>query len=259
MEQKLDAVFNSNTSLEKEQIKSCLGSLLDYSEKTKNILNTYLELYFTNNIKGKIRALLLPFVDEKYNIGEKEYTVFEQTQLEFVPKAINNSISRLLSSSEAGLTEENFNTLSGLTMNELSKEIEAKILLFKYTLYGALKLDVQIRSIIVKLSEKHSRTREIFQRISQIVMLLNIESIEDLGDVYKNFDNSAIRLKLTGVEIKRILSSRYLFFMLELILQTRLKSCGFSCINTFYTKLFSHFLAVHFTQFNKKNFHGGSR
>lgn len=41
--------------LEREQISSCLSSLTDYSEKTRNILKTWIENYYGRIIKPKIR------------------------------------------------------------------------------------------------------------------------------------------------------------------------------------------------------------
>ena len=201
---KLEIVFQENTPLQKEQIKSCLFVLVDYAKKTRQILKTYLEVYFQNNIKQKIRTLLFCFTDEKYNLNELEYTTFEQSDVHRIPSLIKMELVKVLKGCEKSFTTDNYSQLMGLVMQTLAQEIEQKLYSFKFSLYGALKIDVQLRGIISKLSLEFEHVREYFQKLSQIVMLLNLESIDDFEEVYRG----GARFKLSVSEIKKVLAQR---------------------------------------------------
>ena len=201
---KLELVYTEYSPLQKEQIKSCLFILLDYAQRTKQTLKTYLEVYFQNNIKSKIRNLLFCFTEEKYNLAESEYTAFEQSDVHRIPALVKSELAKIQSGNEKNFTTDNYHYLLGLSMQTLSQEIEQKLYTFKFTLFGALKLDIQLRGIISKLSQEFDHVREHFQKLSQIVMLLNLESTDDFVDVYRG----GSRFKLSISEIKKVLGQR---------------------------------------------------
>ena len=188
-----------------EQCKACLSTLTEYAQKTRQILTTWLQNYYKQSIQPKSRSIIPSLLlDAKYILTEDEYRAWELGD-SFVSR-FSNHFNRLLKPFQNNMTDQNLNVIIGYVVQGLLKDWEARIT-FRVNVFGALKFEKEIRGVIAFLSGVWVGTRDAFQRLSQISLVLGLESIDDLSE-YWGVTVGGIRWKLSKADVKRILGLR---------------------------------------------------
>lgn len=97
--------------------------------------------------------------------------------------------------------------LTGLLAAETANQFEINILKCTFSKFGGLQLDKEIRVLINYLTSLTSWSiREKFARLSQIAILLSLESLNELFEYWNS--PLAITWRLTPNEIREILKRR---------------------------------------------------
>lgn len=105
------------------------------------------------------------------------------------------------------LSSKNQDILTGLMASETAILFEKNILKCSFNKYGGLRLDKEIRVLINYLTSLTSWSiREKFARLSQITILLSLESLDELFEYWNS--PLAITWRLTPNEIRQILLLR---------------------------------------------------
>ena len=106
------------------------------------------------------------------------------------------------------MSSKNQEIFTGLVASEISTLLEKSILKCSFSKYGGLQLDKEIRLLINYLASLTSwSTREKFARLSQIAILLGLESISELFEYWNS--SLTIAWRLTPNEIRQILLLRF--------------------------------------------------
>ncbi|KAG0004651.1 Golgi transport complex subunit 4 [Modicella reniformis] len=187
--------------------KVVLSGLTGSSSKIKQILNMGIEELFERTLRPRLRPLLQDsYKDIKYVVTDEEYAEQE---------ASNNFVHRFMSGFDAlielfksALTEENYNQVIASAVTSLTKTWEKIIFQTKFNKLGAIRFDKDLRAAgFYMVSLSSFPLREKLTRLNQMVMLLDLEELEDLYEIWGN-NSGAITWRLTDAEVRRILGSR---------------------------------------------------
>jgi hypothetical protein len=192
--------------LQIEQIKASLSTLTDYAQKSRDILQTWLENFFKQGVKSRIRNLvMILMMEEKYILSQQEYEV--HSRQEMLSTSMFKQFKIIVKKIESRMTQRNQECVIGLSMDLMMKELETKIRMMKFNYLGGFLLDLQLRNIIATFLEFKSRER--MKRLVQVSMILNFESVKDFKDVELRW--------ISGQDVKKILAQRVEFSQDEIL------------------------------------------
>ncbi|CAB4423265.1 unnamed protein product [Rhizophagus irregularis] len=134
------------------------------TDNFKPILQSGLNELFTQMIKPRIRPILQEaYKDIKY---------------------ICNWIDNLIKVYQATFTENNYNQIMIHILESVINLWEKTVFVTKFTQYGALRFDKDLRSVTNYFSAKMQWPfRDKFTRLNQISTLLNLESLSEIYEL----------------------------------------------------------------------------
>ncbi|KAJ1328793.1 hypothetical protein BSLG_010017 [Batrachochytrium salamandrivorans] len=213
-----------------EKIKSCLSALTEHALKFRNILKTWIENFFNQTVKPRVRPLMMGvYADTKYILNEDEYNHQDTTQT--MLKRFTNAFTKLAVPYKNVLTEGNYGMVVGLIIDSIAKDFERHLLTFngggatgsavggsgsssgggggvRFNQLGALRLDKDIRGMTAFLSDTTRwSTRDKFNRLGQISMVLNAETVEEVYEFW-GVKAGPISWRLSSNEVRKILGQR---------------------------------------------------
>ncbi|KAG0227489.1 Golgi transport complex subunit 4 [Actinomortierella wolfii] len=191
-----------------EKARAVLVGLSASAAKFKQILNSGMEQLFNQTLKPRLRPLLQDsYKNIKYVVTEEEYAEQE---------ASNNFVNRFMSGFEAlieplksSLTEDNFNQIVASAVTSITKTWEKIIFDTRFNKLGAIRFDKDLRSVgffLVSLTTWPMRDK--LTRLNQMSMLLDLEELGDVYDVWGHNAGGAITWRLTVAEVRRVLQLR---------------------------------------------------
>ncbi|KAJ3326175.1 Golgi transport complex subunit 4 [Boothiomyces sp. JEL0866] len=186
----LPRMFPHSTELSLEKIKSCLSIITDFSKKYNSIVQTWIENYFKQAIKPKIKPIISTLLPKTYIINEFQQDSFGISLEAQLAPLFNTQFN-----------EQNQNYLVKLVLEQVTRDIEIKIFQLKFNYIGALLFESQIKQMI----QRFNNMREICSRLNQISILLSMEDKEEV----KEYWNQKWRVKKS--ELGKILSLRVEF------------------------------------------------
>ncbi|KAG0327438.1 Golgi transport complex subunit 4 [Dissophora globulifera] len=187
--------------------KAVLSGLTGSSSKFKQILNLGIEELFERTLRPRLRPLLQDSYKEiKYVVTDEEYA--EQEALNSFVHRFMSGFDNLIELFKSTLTEENYNQVIASAVISLTKTWEKIIFQTKFNKMGAIRFDKDLRAVGFYLVSLTSfPVREKLTRLNQMAMLLDLEELEDLYEIWGN-NSGAITWRLTDAEVRRVLSSR---------------------------------------------------
>ncbi|KAF9973616.1 Golgi transport complex subunit 4 [Actinomortierella ambigua] len=191
-----------------EKARAVLAGLSASTNKFKQILNSGIDQLFHQILKPRLRPLLQDsYKGIKYVVTEEEYAEQE---------ASNSFVNRFMSGFEAlieplksYLTEDNFNQIVASAVTSFTKTWEKIIFDTRFNKLGAIRFDKDLRSVgffLVSLTTWPMRDK--LTRLNQMSMLLDLEELEDVADIWGHNAGGAINWRLTVMEVRRILQLR---------------------------------------------------
>ncbi|KAJ3272262.1 Golgi transport complex subunit 4 [Terramyces sp. JEL0728] len=186
----LPRMFPYSNEMSLEKIKSCLSIITDFSKKYNSIVQTWIENYFKQAIKPKVKLVISTLLPRTYIINE-----FQQDSFGLL---LENSLNPLF---KTQFNEQNQNYLVKLVLEQVTKDIETKIFQLKFNYIGALAFESQIKQMI----QRFNNMREICSRLNQISILLSMEDKEEVREYWNQ------KWKVKKSELGKILSLRVEF------------------------------------------------
>jgi hypothetical protein len=190
---------------QRSKVENCIDGLLE----TKALFDRA-----RDNGVGRLLMLLKPRVQAQLEstLGSSS-TSFELAAGEFEALNAGNDpyVRALLQLVEAGLSHvaqhldfENKYALTQALAAFVAKAVEHTIVRKRFSQFGALLLDRQLRDIRAFFARRCSLSTDPFRRMSEIVALLSLDRVEDLHDVYSGDAANGLANK----EVKRVLALR---------------------------------------------------
>ncbi|KAF9917094.1 Golgi transport complex subunit 4 [Lobosporangium transversale] len=187
--------------------KAVLSGLTASSSKFKKILNQGIEELFERTLRPRLRPLLLDSYREiKYVVTDEEYA--EQEALNSFVHRFMSGFDALIEPFKFALTEDNYNQVIVNAVIILTKTWEKIIFQKKFNKMGAIRFDKDLRAVgFYLVSLTTFPVREKLTRLNQMAMLLDLEALEDLYEIWGS-NSETITWRLTDAEVRRVLSSR---------------------------------------------------
>ncbi|KAF9435221.1 Golgi transport complex subunit 4 [Entomortierella beljakovae] len=187
--------------------KAVLSGLTGSSRRFRQILSNGIEELFERSLRPRLRPLLQDsYKDIKYVVTDEEYA--EQQALNSFVNRFMSGFDVLIEPFKSSLTEDNYNQVIAAAVTNLTRTWERIIFQTKFNKMGAIRFDKDLRAIGFYLVSLTSfPVREKLTQLNQMAMLLDLEELEDLYEIWGN-NSGAITWRLTVDEVRRILNSR---------------------------------------------------
>jgi hypothetical protein len=166
--------------------------------KTSELLYDGLQVLFNQVVRQRLRPILAEtFRDADYLRTEEELAEMalqndedEDELLDLVPRRFEQGWDALMKPLARLMTPNTYNTLLDITATHLSKQsLEKRIWSYsgKTNAYGAIRMERDFNGIISTVAKGNYSVRELFNRVTQILMVANMEDDEweelvDTGD-----------------------------------------------------------------------------
>ncbi|TPX54007.1 hypothetical protein PhCBS80983_g06083 [Powellomyces hirtus] len=191
-----------------EKIRSCLAVLSEYADSFRNILKTWIDNIFKQQMKPRIRPLLQSaYADIKYVVTEEEYAAQEANEA-FV-KRFAAGLGKYIAPYKKSFSEWNYNHTMICLIDFTTKDWERYLFqTMKFNQLGALRFDKDLRQMSAYLASTTAwaAARDKFARLGQIATLLNMESVAEINDLWGK--GSVIAWRLNAKDVKRVLGLR---------------------------------------------------
>eukprot|EP00516_Mucochytrium_quahogii_P007819 CAMPEP_0203764852 /NCGR_PEP_ID=MMETSP0098-20131031/18094_1 /ASSEMBLY_ACC=CAM_ASM_000208 /TAXON_ID=96639 /ORGANISM=" , Strain NY0313808BC1" /LENGTH=825 /DNA_ID=CAMNT_0050661053 /DNA_START=1764 /DNA_END=4241 /DNA_ORIENTATION=- len=202
LEQFSDGISDEKMKL---KLKTCCDGFLETVELFQRTLNTGLDR-LVEVFKPMLREKIDSTVGSSsisFEITEEDYLAHTDANDPFVT-GLMSLTDELLKETSKLLDIDNSTKIIQKVASFLAKWLEHAIVRKKFTPFGALVLDKQLRMIVKFFDERvGSQATNNFKRLGQICDLLNLDRVEDVHDVY-----IATTSDLSTKEVKRVLALR---------------------------------------------------
>ncbi|VDP48539.1 unnamed protein product, partial [Soboliphyme baturini] len=187
-----------------EKLKSCLAQLDDVRKQFSSLVQSSLEQLLASAVRPRLKSTIDLFLDETHTPSEAEFAEMEASDV-FVQQLVT-VLDSVLNVFKAFLNQSVYNSFLEIVAGSVAVDLEKVILNATYNRLGGLVLDKQIRGLSAYWTTVASWClREKFSRLSQVVSLLNVESVVDAEGFYKS---TSLAWLLSPTEIKQVLALR---------------------------------------------------
>ena len=170
-------------------VASALNTLRQsFVAKSTELLNEGIARLLDNVVKPRLRPVLTEtFRDADYTLSEEEIAEYaaqndedEEDMLEQVPRRFEHGWEQLMKAMARLMTPATFSILLDMTARYLSKLLERKVLSFsgRTNAYGAIRIERDFTAIVDVVSRGNYLVREVFAKVTQLLMVANMEDDE---------------------------------------------------------------------------------
>ncbi|KAK3986685.1 putative oligomeric Golgi complex subunit 4 [Cladorrhinum sp. PSN332] len=190
-----------------------------FTVKTTELLTEGIKVLFSQVVKPRLRPVLTDtFRDADYTLTEEELAemlaqtdeITEDDLLEEVPRRFEAGWDALMKPISRLLTPKTFTTLLDLTADYLAKILWKRVESYaggRTSAYGAIRMERDFGGIIGTISKGNYAVREVFAKISQALMVANMEDEEWeellMEEEESNGDDGGMQWVLTEEERRR--------------------------------------------------------
>ncbi|TPX72736.1 hypothetical protein SpCBS45565_g00171 [Spizellomyces sp. 'palustris'] len=206
----VEHLFGSNDDLSLEKIRSCLAVLSEYAGSFRNILRTWIDNLFKQQIKPRLRsALHQAYADINYVLTDDEYAAQEAD--EYFVKRFVAGLGKIIRPYQKSYSEWNYNQTMLFLIDYVAKDWERYLYEnLKFNQFGALLFDKDLRAVSSYLSSVTQwPTRDRFTRLNQISTLLNLDNLMEIYDMWGK--SGPITWRLTLKDVRKVLALRVEF------------------------------------------------
>ncbi|VDK43066.1 unnamed protein product [Anisakis simplex] len=190
---------------EKGKLDNALSQFDDLVRKFDNFANVGVEKLCAAAFRPKLKTSAELYLDVSHSLSEQDLSDFEGAD-PFMDAFIA-SLDKQLAVFEPVLVQSNYQELLCSVCAEVNRQLERVILKSVFNRLGALQLDREFRALTSYLTSIAGwALREKCNRLSQMVALINVESVDEAVDYYQQLAEHN-RL-LNSDEVKKILSLR---------------------------------------------------
>ncbi|KAI1431620.1 COG4 transport protein-domain-containing protein [Xylaria sp. CBS 124048] len=195
-------------------VTSSLNSLHStFSAKTTELLNDGIQVLFNQVVRLRLRTILAEaFRDVDYWRTEEELAEIalqndedEDEVLDRVPRRFEQGWDALMKPIARLMTAKTYNTLLEITATHLSRQsLEKRIASYsgKTNAYGAIRMERDFNGIISTVAKGNYGVRELFNRVTQILMVANMEE-DEWDELIEAGDDDGIDWVLSQEERRR--------------------------------------------------------
>ncbi|KAI1356375.1 COG4 transport protein-domain-containing protein [Xylaria sp. FL0043] len=184
-----------------------------FTAKTTELLNDGLLVLFNQVIRQKLRTIMAEaFRDADYWRTEEELAEIalqneedEDELLDRVPRRFEQGWDALMKPIARLMTPKTYNTLLEITATHLSRQsLEKRIWSYsgKTNAYGAIRMERDFNGIISTVAKGNYSVRELFNRVTQILMVANMED-DEWEELVETGDDGGIEWVLSEEERRR--------------------------------------------------------
>ncbi|KKA28658.1 hypothetical protein TD95_004550 [Thielaviopsis punctulata] len=165
-----------------------INMLRSVSAKTTELMNEGLQVLFNNVVKLRLRPILAEtFRDVDYSLSEADIEEIAELDgqdmaemLEQVPRRFEHGWDSLMKPIARLLTAKTQADLHEMTARYLSRVLEKRIWSYagRANAYGAIRMDKDFSGIVGAVARGNYSAREVFSKVSQILMAVNMEEEE---------------------------------------------------------------------------------
>ncbi|RYO87535.1 hypothetical protein DL764_008847 [Monosporascus ibericus] len=170
-------------------VTATLNSLKSsFTTKASELLADGLQVLFNNVVKLRLQQVMADtFRDADYSLTEDELAEIarqndtdEEEVLDYVQRQFERGWDALMKPIARIMTPKTFNTLIDLTAKHLARVLEKRVWSSsrKANAYGAIRMERDFSGIISTVSRGNYGARELFARVSQTLMIANMEEEE---------------------------------------------------------------------------------
>lgn len=167
---------------------------------------------------SQISALVEPTLrNASYMVSEAEYSLDSDATPSFSREVANELESKVLSATlEKRLTEKNWDALVRQVAKWFAAKMEASVFLPSsdsrgkdFNAFGGLRADRDVRAISAYFSEKSKRStvRDVFGKLSQLAMIVNLERPGEMYDMW-GANAGGMTWRLSSSEVRQTLMLR---------------------------------------------------
>lgn len=180
--------------------------------KSTELLNEGVHRLFVEVVRARLRPILTDtFRDADYSWTEDEVLEYAQQNgededdiLEMITRRFESGWDRLMKPIARIMTPSTFSSLLDQTASYLSKILEKRILSSsgKTSAYGAIRIERDFTGIVDIIARGDYRVREVFNKVTQVMMVANMED-EEWEEIVALGDDDGIDWVITDEERKR--------------------------------------------------------
>lgn len=170
-------------------VTSALNALNStFAIKTSELISDALKVLFTFVVKQRLKPVLVEaFRDADYWRSEEELAEIarqndedEDEMIDRVQRRFERGWDALMKPIARLMTPKTFTALVDLTATDLAKTLEKRVWSYsgKTSAYGAIRMDRDFSGIISTVSRGNWSVREMFAKVTQILMVANMEEEE---------------------------------------------------------------------------------
>ncbi|RYO99065.1 hypothetical protein DL766_002323 [Monosporascus sp. MC13-8B] len=159
-----------------------------FTTKASELLSDGLQVLFNNVVKLRLQQIMADtFRDADYSLTEDELAEVarqndtdEEEVLDYVQRQFERGWDALMKPIARIMTPKTFNTLMDLTAKHLARFLEKRVWSSsrKANAYGAIRMERDFSGIISTVSRGNYGVRELFARVTQTLMIANMEEEE---------------------------------------------------------------------------------
>ncbi|TGJ82583.1 hypothetical protein E0Z10_g6176 [Xylaria hypoxylon] len=202
--------FGNDAALVTSSLKNLQST---FTTKTTELLNDGLQVLFNQVIRQRLRAIMAEaFRDADYWRTEEELAEIalqndedEDELLDRVPRRFEQGWDALMKPVARLMTAKSYNTLLEITATHLSRQsLEKRISSYsgKTNAYGAIRMERDFNGIISTVAKGNYSVRELFNRVTQILMVANMED-DEWEELVDEGDDDGIEWVLNQEERRR--------------------------------------------------------
>lgn len=183
-----------------------------FVSKSTELLNEGVHRLFIEVVRTRLRLILNDtFRDADYSWTEEEVLEYAQQNgeeegdiLEMVTRRFESGWDRLMKPIARLMTPTTFSSLLDQTASYLSKILEKRILSSsgKTSAYGAIRIERDFTGIVDAVARGDYRVREVFNKVTQVMMVANMED-EEWDEIIALGDDDGIEWVITDEERKK--------------------------------------------------------
>ncbi|PAV57245.1 hypothetical protein WR25_07745 [Diploscapter pachys] len=207
LKKSLEAEFSKFGSDERERTKllHSLSQFDDFSRQLQNSTAHGVASLARALFKSRLKTSCETYVDLPHSLTSEQLTQYEANE-PFISN-FNVAIDKLFAAFEPLLIKDNYETLLLCTCSECYKHFERVIGKCQFNRFGALQLDREVRQLNSYLSAVVGwKAREKGARLSQIVSLLNVETLDEAVDVWQSSSSSRLISPSEAISILQLRS-----------------------------------------------------
>ncbi|KAL2756314.1 hypothetical protein ACRALDRAFT_1050376 [Sodiomyces alcalophilus JCM 7366] len=168
-------------------VSSSLETLLaGFTTKTTELMNDGLQVLFSHVVKLRLRPVLSDaFRDVDYSMTEDELAELaeqndetEEDLLEQVARRFEHGWEQLMKPVARLMTAHTFSALHDLTARYLARVLEQRAWKSRVSAFGAIRMERDFSGIVGTVGRGNYGVRELFARVSQVLMVANMEEDE---------------------------------------------------------------------------------